>query len=128
MIAKTILSKKFLNSNMNMIIGGMTLPEKIHNIQIHDKKIKRYCQRHHIKKLSLFGSILRDDFCSDSDIDILVEFEKGYTPGYFDIHQMEEQLSSLFNGRKIDLRTPQDLSRYFREKVISNAEVLYAGS
>ncbi|MFO8077253.1 MAG: nucleotidyltransferase family protein [Thermoplasmatota archaeon] len=106
----------------------MTKSERMHNIHIPQKQIKRYCQRYHIKKLALFGSFLRDDFGSDSDIDILVEFEKGHTPGFFDLHRMQEQLSTLFNGRKIDLRTPADLSRYFREKVVSNAEVLYAGS
>jgi len=100
----------------------------MHNIHIPQDRIKRYCQKHHIKKLALFGSFLRDDFGFDSDIDILVEFEKGHTPGFFDIHRMEEQLSTLFNGRKIDLRTPADLSRYFRKKVVSNAVVLYAGS
>ncbi len=106
----------------------MTKSERIHHINIPQKQIKRYCQRYHIKKLALFGSFLREDFGSDSDIDILVEFEKGHTPGFFDLHRMQEQLSTLFNGRKIDLRTPADLSRYFREKVVSNAEVLYAGS
>lgn len=111
-----------------MIDDRMTLPKKIHGVNIPQEKIRQYCQRNHIKKLALFGSFLRDDFGSSSDIDVLVEFEKGHTPGFFDLDRMEEQLSTLFHGRKIDLRTPQDLSRYFREKVIANAEVLYMGS
>ena len=108
--------------------GVMKSSKKIHGIKIPQKKIKRYCQNNHIKKLALFGSILRDDFHPGSDIDLLVEFEEGHTPGFFDLDRMEDQLSKFFNGKKIDLRTPNDLSRYFREKVISNAEVLYAGS
>jgi predicted nucleotidyltransferase len=111
-----------------MINDNMAISEKIHGINISQKQIKRYCLRNHIKKLALFGSFLRDDFGSDSDIDILVEFEQGHTPGFFDLDRMEEQLSTLFHGRKIDLRTPGDLSRYFRDKVIADAEVLYAGS
>jgi predicted nucleotidyltransferase len=87
-----------------------------------------YCKKNHIKKLALFGSILREDFHADSDIDILVEFEKDHTPGFFDLIRMQEQLSVLFQGKEVDLRTPDDLSKYFRKKVISNAEVIYAGS
>lgn len=108
--------------------GVMTNSKSIHGIKISKKKLKRYCQKNHIKKLALFGSYLRGDFHSESDIDILVEFEVGHTPGFFDLNRMEDQLSQLFNGKKIDLRTPNDLSRYFREKVVANAEVLYAGS
>jgi predicted nucleotidyltransferase len=66
-----------------MINDNMAMSEKIHGISIPQKKIKRYCQRNHIKKLALFGSFLRNDFGSDSDIDVLVEFEKGHTPGFF---------------------------------------------
>ena len=87
-----------------------------------------YCKKKHIKKLAFFGSFLRDDFNSESDIDILVEFEKEYIPGLFDLVRMEEELSTFFKGKNVDLRTPNDLSRYFRKKVINNAEVLYAGS
>lgn len=106
----------------------MTTPEKIHGIKIPKKQLESYCKKNHIKKLALFGSFLREDFSSDSDIDILVEFEKDHIPGFFDLLRMQEQLSHFFNDRKIDLRTPYDLSRYFRKKVIRNAEVLYAGS
>ncbi len=106
----------------------MKKSKKIQGIEIPQKKINLYCKNNHIKKLALFGSILRKDFHPGSDIDLLVEFEDGYTPGFFDLNRMEDQLSEFFNGKKIDLRTPNDLSRYFREKVISKAEVLYAGS
>jgi len=106
----------------------MALPKKQHGIEIPKQKIVAYCKKNHIRKLAFFGSFLRDDFHSDSDIDILIEFEKGFTPGFFDLVKMEEQLSSFFKGKEIDLRTPNDLSRYFREKIVSNAEVLYAAS
>jgi predicted nucleotidyltransferase len=95
-------------------------------IFISDNKIADFCRRHHIQKLALFGSVLRDDFKPDSDIDILVEFEPGQTPSFFRLFDMEEELSFLFNGRKVDLRTPEDLSQYFRDDVIANAEVHYA--
>jgi len=106
----------------------MTLPKEQHGIKIPKQKLVAYCKKNHIKKLAFFGSFLRDDFRSESDIDILVEFERGHTPGFFDLVRMEEQLSRFFKGKEIDLRTPNDLSRYFREKVIRNAEVLYVGS
>ncbi len=88
-------------------------------------KIRGFCVRNHVNRLSLFGSIQRDDFTPESDIDVLVEFEQGFTPGFFKLLDMQEELSSLLNGRKIDLRTPQDLSRYFREDVQNEAEVCY---
>jgi hypothetical protein len=83
-----------------------------------------FCRGNHITKLSLFGSALREDFRPDSDIDVLVEFEPGHVPG-FAIVAMENELSRLA-GRKVDLRTPRDLSRYFREQVIREAKVRYA--
>lgn len=106
----------------------MIFDKERHGIKIQKQKLIAYCKKNHIKKLAFFGSFIRDDFRSDSDIDILVEFEIGQTPGFFDIIRMEEQLSHFFHGKEVDLRTPNDLSRYFRKKVISNAEVLYAGS
>lgn len=74
---------------------------------------------------SLFGSVLRDDFGPDSDVDVLVEFEEGHTPGFFGLARMQQELSGLF-GREVDLRTPQDLSRYFRDEVTGSAAVQYA--
>ena len=84
-----------------------------------------FCRRNHIIKLSLFGSILRDDFTPDSDIDVLVQFEPDHTPDFFILADMEDELFILF-GRKVDLRTPQDLSRYFRDRVVKEAEVQYS--
>lgn len=89
------------------------------------EKLTEFCRKHHIKKLALFGSVLREDFRPDSDIDVLVEFDPGHVPG-FAIIDMEVELSRLV-GRKVDLRTPNDLSRYFRDRVVREAKVEYAG-
>ncbi len=94
-------------------------------IAIPQKEIAQFCQRHHIRKLSLFGSVLRDDFTPESDVDFLVEFEPGKTPGFFKIVSMEMELSELLEGRKIDLRTPNELSIYFRDRVMAEAVVQY---
>ena len=94
-------------------------------IAIPKDKIADFCRRNHIRKLSLFGSVLREDFRPESDVDVLVEFEPGHVPGFFRLFDMEEELSSLFEGRKVDLRTAQDLSRYFRDEVLANAQVQY---
>lgn len=94
------------------------------NIQIMKQPLKRFCQAHHIRRLSIFGSVLRDDFGPDSDIDVLVEFETNHVPGFFKLAEMQDELESLF-GRKVDLRTPEDLSRYFRDEVLAAAEVQY---
>ena len=89
-------------------------------------KLTAFCRKHHIRKLSLFGSLVSGNFGLDSDVDVLVEFEPDHTPGFFNLFRMEEELSKLFGGRKVDLRTPQDLSRYFRDEVMKSAEVQYA--
>lgn len=83
-------------------------------------------RRHHIRKLSLFGSALRDDFGPSSDIDVLVEFEPGRTPG-FDFFGIEAELTHML-GRKVDLHTPASLSRYFRDQVLSEAQVQYVAA
>lgn len=88
-------------------------------------KIAEFCCRNHIRKLSLFGSVLRDDFSPDSDVDILVEFEPNHVPGFFGLARMERELSELLGGWKVDLRTPEELSQYFRDQVLSEAEVQY---
>ena len=92
-------------------------------ISIDREKIAEFCRRHHIRRLSLFGSVLRDDFGPDSDVDVLVEFETGHVPGlaFFD---MEAELSQIL-GRKVDLSTLQFLSRYFRDEVLNEAEEQY---
>lgn len=93
-------------------------------IQIPQADIAAFCQQNHITRLALFGSVLRDDFTPDSDIDILVDFEPGQTPGFAFI-DLQDQLTALL-GRTVDLNTPQDLSRYFRNDVLESAEVIYA--
>ena len=87
-------------------------------------KLIAFCQKNYIKKLSLFGSALRGPLGPDSDIDLLVEFEKDHTPGLFSIVRMEMELAEVL-GRKVDLRTPEDLSRYFRDEVVRSAKLEY---
>ena len=95
-----------------------------HGIEIPKEKIAQFCRRHHIVKLALFGSVLRDDFRPDSDVDVLVEFEPGHTVGLLRMAGLEMELSEML-GRKVDLRTPADLSRYFRDEVVRASEVQY---
>ncbi|MHB1456700.1 MAG: nucleotidyltransferase family protein [Armatimonadota bacterium] len=94
-------------------------------IELPKEQIAAFCKERHIKRLAIFGSALRADFRPDSDIDLLVEFEPEQAPGLFGIARMERDLSALLGGRKVDLRTPEDLSKYFRQKVIDEAEVQY---
>ena len=82
-----------------------------------------FCRRNHIRRLALFGSVLRDDFGADSDVDALVEFEPGRVPGLA-FFRMQRELSALL-GRKVDMNTAADLSPYFREQVLAEAEVIY---
>ena len=96
------------------------------NLTIPKDEIADFCHRHHIRKLALFGSVLRGDFRSDSDIDVLVEFEPGHIPGLA-FFGMEMELSTIL-GRKVELHTPNFLSRYFREQVLKEAEVQYVDS
>jgi predicted nucleotidyltransferase len=92
-------------------------------IAIPYERLEAFCRHNYIKRLAFFGSVLRDDFTSDSDIDVLVEFEQGKTPG-FGFFAMQEKLSELL-GRKVDLNTPGDLSPYYRDKVLKEAVTLY---
>jgi len=92
------------------------------NITITKGQIAEFCRYHYIRRMAIFGSVLRDDFKPDSDVDILVEFEKGHEPG-FAFFAIQEELSQLI-GRQVDLNTPNFLSRYFRDEVINNAEVI----
>lgn len=94
-------------------------------IKIPKKKIEEFCKNYHIRKLSFFGSFLRKDFGPDSDLDILVEFEPGQKVGFLKLAGMERELSKILS-HKVDLRTPAELSRYFRQEVIDSAEVQYA--
>ena len=90
------------------------------------EKIADFCKRNHIRKLSLFGSTLRGDASPESDVDFVVGFEPAATPGYFGLARMERELSEILGGRKVDLRTPSELSRYFRDEVLAQAKVQYA--
>ncbi len=98
-----------------------------HGIEILEDIIAEFCRKHYIRRLSLYGSILRDDFGPESDIDILVEFEPGKVPGLFRMAGLEIELSSII-GRKVDLRTPAELNRYFREEVLKEARVQYVAA
>jgi predicted nucleotidyltransferase len=95
-------------------------------IIIPKEELAGFCRRNGIRRLSLFGSALRDEFRPDSDIDLLVEFEPGRRIGFIALAGLEADLSSLF-GHTVDLRTPQDLSGYFRDDVLASAQLLYAG-
>jgi len=95
------------------------------HIDLDKERIAHFCRSNHIQRLSLFGSVLRDDFRSDSDVDMLVEFEADARVGLIRLAALEAELSEIVH-RKVDLRTPQELSRYFRDKVVASAEVQYA--
>jgi len=96
-----------------------------HNIDVPRERIADLCRRYHIRKLSLFGSVLRGDFRPESDVDVLVEFEPGRTPGFLRMAGIEQELSDVL-GRKVDLRTPAELSHYFRDEVLRTSEEQYA--
>ncbi len=97
-------------------------------IQVSSKQAAEFCARHRIRRLALFGSVLRPDFRPESDVDVLVEFEPGAAVGFFGLARLERELSSLLGGRRVDLRTPQDLSRYFRDSVVDQAYVIHGPS
>ena len=95
-------------------------------IEVPREEMAAFCRRHHIRKLAFFGSVLRDDFTPDSDVDVLVEFEPGHAPGLA-FFAMQRELSEIL-GRKADLNTAQDLSPYFRQEVLDEAEMLYVAT
>jgi len=95
-------------------------------ISIPTEQIAQFCHKHHIRKLALFGSVLRDDFGLKSDVDVLVEVEPDHIPGLLRFAGMEIELSELLEGRKVDLNTSKFLSPYFRDQVLAEAEVQYA--
>lgn len=88
-------------------------------------RIAAICQRYHIRTLALFGSVLREDFAPNSDVDVLVEFEPGKTPGFFTLARIARELAPLFGGREVDICTPNGLSPYFRDEVITSAFPVY---
>lgn len=97
-------------------------------LPIDPEALAALCRRHGIRKLSLFGSQLDGTARPDSDVDLLVEFLPGATPSYFDLASIEIELSNLLGGSKVDLRTPAELSRHFREKVMREAEEQYVAA
>ncbi|MGO9951217.1 MAG: nucleotidyltransferase family protein [Dissulfurispiraceae bacterium] len=98
----------------------------MNRLQLDHETLARLCTRHHIRRLSLFGSMLRGEDRPDSDLDLLVEFEPGKAPGLLGLAGIEAELSALLGEQRVDLRTARDLSRHFRSEVISKAEVQYA--
>ena len=97
----------------------------IHGIQFDPKQLAEFCRRNGIARLSLFGSILRGDFAPGSDVDLLMEYQPDRIPSLLEMAQMELELTQII-GRKVDLRTPLELSRRFRQQVVNEAELLYA--
>lgn len=95
-------------------------------ISVDREMIAAICRQRNIQRLALFGSALREDFGDESDIDLLVEFEPGHVPGLLGIARLERELSAIFGGREVDLRTLDDLSRYFREDILKEAQVQHA--
>ena len=95
-------------------------------LPLSDAEICGFCQKHHIRRLALFGSVLSDGFGPASDVDLLVGFEPQHVPGLLRLAAMERELSATIGGRRVDMRTPGDLSRYFRDEVIAQAVVQYA--
>ena len=96
------------------------------NLDIDRAKLAAFCRLHYVRRLALFGSVLRDDFSPDSDVDVLVEFEAGHVPGFAFV-ELQDELSSIL-GRRVDLHTLGSLSRYFRERVVREARVQYVAA
>ncbi len=94
-------------------------------IEVPHEQLAEFCRRHHVRRLAFFGSVLRDDFGPESDVDVLVEFLDGARVGLITLSAMELDLGEML-GRKVDLRSPAELSRYFRDEVLQTAEVQYA--
>ena len=94
-------------------------------IHVHPEILAEFCRRHHIRKLSFFGSVLSDSFNPDSDVDVLVEFEPGHVPG-LRLISIQDELSSILGGREVDLVTPKFLNRRIRDKILAEAQVQYA--
>jgi predicted nucleotidyltransferase len=102
-----------------------TMPKRA-RISVDEAALAAFCERHHIRRLALFGSVLRDDFRIDSDVDVLVEFEPDHVPG-FSFVTIQDQLTELL-GRRVDLHTAASLSRHFRDDVLRQAELHYVAA
>lgn len=96
-------------------------------LNIDERTVQKFCVSHSIRRLALFGSQLKGTAGPDSDVDLLVDFEPNCVPGLLGMAEMENELSSLLGGRKVDLRTARDLSRHFRDDIVRTAQVQYAG-
>jgi uncharacterized protein len=96
------------------------------HLSIAEEQLAQFCREQHIRRLSLYGSILAGTARPDSDIDLLVEFEPGCEPGLLGLASMEAELAAMLGAGRVDLRTPQDLSRHFRDEVLRTAKVQYA--
>ncbi|MBI4394013.1 MAG: nucleotidyltransferase family protein [Euryarchaeota archaeon] len=94
-------------------------------IRVDRQAVSHFCRRHHVRRLSLFGSVLTEQFGPASDVDVLVEFEDGHVPGYFALIGLQDELAQILGVREVDLHTPNDLSRHFRDEVLASAEVQY---
>jgi len=103
----------------------VSAPDIARRIRVPKDKIAAFCRRNHIQELAFFGSVLRDDFGPESDVDVLVEFEPGHKVGLIRLAGFERELSAIL-GRKTDMRTAADLSKYFRDEAVRSAEVVYA--
>ena len=97
------------------------------HVSIDRDAVSAFCRRHHIARLALFGSVLRDDFGPDSDVDVLVEFQAGHVPG-FNFVSIEREFSGLLHGRRVDMVTPKFLNPRIRDQVLSSAEPLYVAA
>lgn len=98
---------------------------KVKNIEVPIPKLQELCQKYHINKFALFGSVLREDFTPDSDIDVLVEFQPEYIPGFIKLHEIQAEISQLFGGREIDLVTPKFLNYQIKDKILAEMKVYY---
>jgi uncharacterized protein len=115
------------DARSHIILSLLFLERTMHpSLNLDAVTVAQFCQSHHIRRLALFGSQLKGTAKPDSDIDLLVEFEPAHMPNLFSVAAMEIELSDLLGGKKIDLRTPEDLSKHFRDEVVRTAQVQYA--
>ena len=96
------------------------------HLELDRDQLASFCRRHHVRRLALFGSVLRDDFGPDSDVDVLVEFEADHVPGFIALHALEEELAQFMSGHPVDLVTAGALNHRIRERVLASAEVQFA--
>lgn len=98
---------------------------KVKNIEVPLSEIKQLCKKYYINKFALFGSVLREDFTSNSDIDVLVEFQSEHVPGFIKFNQIQKEISQLFNGREIDLVTARFLNYQIKDKILNKMKVYH---